>query len=70
MPLTIWRCTRQGAMVERHTQQEAMRKFRVFVKDKFNAIFDTIEKARECRRALKELNYKNIVIKVTEEDLP
>ncbi len=57
-------------MVERHTQQEAMRKFRVFVKDKFNAIFDTIEKARECRRALKELNYKNIVIRVTEEDLP
>jgi hypothetical protein len=70
LPLTIWRCTRQGAMVERHTQQEAMRKFRVFVKDKFNAIFDTIEKARECRRALKELNYKNIVIRVTEEDLP
>ena len=57
-------------MVERHTQQEAMRKFRVFVKDKFNAIFDTIEKARECRAALKELNYQNIIIQVTEEDMP
>ena len=47
-----------------------MRRFRVFVKDKFNAIFDTIDKARECRRALKELNYKNIIIQVTEEDMP
>jgi hypothetical protein len=46
-----------------------MRKFRVFVKDKFNAIFDTIEKARECRAALKELKYKNISIIVTEEDV-
>ena len=47
-----------------------MRKFRVLVKDNFNAIFDTIEKARECRAALKELNYQNIIIQVTEEDLP
>ena len=47
-----------------------MRKFRVYVKDKFNALFDSIEKARECRRSLQELNYKNIIIQVTEEDLP
>jgi len=28
-----------------------MRRFRVFVEGKFNAIFDSIEKARECRKA-------------------
>ena len=59
-------------MAERFTRTEnewAMRKFRVFVKDKFNAIFDTIEKARECRAALKELKYENISIIVTEEDI-
>ena len=47
-----------------------MKKFRVFVKDNFSAVFDTIEKARECRAALKELNYDNIIIQVSEEDLP
>lgn len=70
MPYVSRRKKRIFTDVERHTQQVTMRKFRVFVKDRFNAIFDTIEKARECRRALKELNYKNIVIRVTEEDLP
>jgi hypothetical protein len=47
-----------------------MRKFRVFVEGKFNAIFDSIEKARECRKALQSLNFDNIVIRVEEEDLP
>lgn len=47
-----------------------MRRFRVFVKDKFEAIYDTIEKARECRRALQSLKYENIIIKVEDVDLP
>ena len=47
-----------------------MRIFRVFVEGKFNAIFDSIEKARECRKALQSLNFDNIVIRVEEEDLP
>jgi hypothetical protein len=47
-----------------------MKKFRVFVAGKFNAIFDSIEKARECRKALQSLNFENIVISVEEEDLP
>ena len=46
-----------------------MNKFRVFVKDKFDVVFDTIEKARECRRALKQLKYKGIEIIVTQEDI-
>ena len=46
-----------------------MRKFRVYVEDRFEAIFDTIEKARECRRALQSLKYNNIVISITEEDI-
>lgn len=47
-----------------------MRRFRVFVKDKFEAIYDTIEKARECRRALQSLKYENIIIKVEDVDVP
>jgi len=46
-----------------------MRKFRVYVEDRFEAIFDTIDKARECRRALQSLKYNNIVISITEEDI-
>ena len=47
-----------------------MRRFRVFVKDKFEAIFDTIDKARECRRALQSLKYENIIIRVEDQDVP
>ena len=47
-----------------------MRRFRVFVKDKFEAIYDMIEKARECRRALQSLKYENIIIKVEDVDVP
>jgi hypothetical protein len=47
-----------------------MRRFRVFVKDKFEAIYDTIDKARECRRALQSLKYENIIIKVEDVDVP
>ncbi len=46
-----------------------MNKFRVFVKDKFDVVFDTIEKARDCRRALQQLKYKGIEIIVTQEDI-
>lgn len=47
-----------------------MRRFRVFVKDKFEAFFDTIDKARECRKALQSLKYDNIIIRVEDVDLP
>lgn len=47
-----------------------MRRFRVFVKDKFEAIYDTIDKARECRRALQSLKFENIIIKVEDVDVP
>lgn len=43
--------------------------FRVHVKDSFDAVFDTIEQARACRKALKRLDYKNIIISVTTEDV-
>jgi len=46
-----------------------MRKFRVLVKDKFDVVFDTIEKARECRSALTQLKYEGIEIIVTQEDI-
>ena len=46
-----------------------MNKFRVFVKGKFDVVFDTIEKARDCRKALKQLKYKGIEIIVTQEDI-
>lgn len=45
------------------------RLFKVYVKGKFEAIFDTIDKARECRRALKSLKYKDISIIVMEDDI-
>lgn len=45
------------------------RQFRVYVKDKFEAIFDTIHEARVCRKALQRLNYENIVIQVTDSDV-
>ena len=44
-----------------------MNKFRVFVKDKFDVVFDTIEKARDCRKALTQLKYTGIEIIVTED---
>ena len=45
------------------------KKFRVYVEGKFEAIYDTIDKARECRRALQSLNYENIVISVGDDDV-
>ena len=56
-------------MVTNHSQQTIMNKFRVFVKDKFDVVFDTIEKARECRKALRQLKYEKIHIIVTQEDI-
>lgn len=44
------------------------KRFRVYVKGKFEAMFDTIDKARECRRALQSLKYKNIIISVLQDD--
>ena len=44
-----------------------MNKFRVFVKDKFDVVFDTIEKARECRKALRQLKYEGIEIIITQK---
>lgn len=44
------------------------KRFKVYVKGKFEAMFDTIDKARECRRALQSLKYKNIIISVLQED--
>ena len=52
-----------------HSQQITMNKFRVFVKDKFDVVFDTIEKARECRRALHQIKYTGIEIIITQEDI-
>jgi hypothetical protein len=53
-----------------------MNKFRVFVKDKFDVVFDnvypyvqSIEKARECRKALRQLKYEGIEIIITQEDI-
>ena len=46
-----------------------MNKFRVFVKDKFDVVFDTMDKARECRRALHQLKYTDIEIIITQEDI-
>ena len=47
-----------------------MKRFRVFVKDKFEAIFDTIDQARACRNALRRLKYEDIIIKVEDIDVP
>lgn len=43
--------------------------FKVHVEGKFEAFYDTIEKARACRKALRTLDYKNIIITVTDEDV-
>lgn len=45
------------------------KKFRVYVEGKFEAVYDTIEKARECRRALQSLKYENIIISVGDDDV-
>lgn len=45
------------------------KKFRVYVEDKFEAVYDTIDKARECRRALQSLKYENIIISVSDDDV-
>lgn len=45
------------------------KKFRVYVEGKFEAIYDTIDKARECRRALQSLKYENIIISVSLDDV-
>lgn len=47
-----------------------MKRFKVTVQDKFEAFFETIEKARHCRNVLQRLKYDNIVISVTNEDVP
>ena len=43
--------------------------FKVHVEGKFEAFYDTIEKARACRKALQTLDYENIIITVTDEDI-
>lgn len=45
------------------------KRFRVYVEGKFEAFYDTIEKARECRKALLQLKYENIVISVGADDV-
>ena len=44
-------------------------RFRVHVKDRFEAYYDTLKKARDCRKALQTLNYENIVITVEDIDI-
>ena len=44
-------------------------KFKVYVEDVFEIAFDTIDKAREMRKVLMELNYENIHITVEDEDV-
>lgn len=51
------------------TKEPTMKKFRVYVKNKFDVVFDTIDKARECRKALQQLKYKNIQIIISQEDI-
>ncbi len=46
-----------------------MRKFKVYVEDVFEIAFDTIDKAREMRKVLIDLDYKNIHITVEDEDV-
>ena len=46
-----------------------MRKFKVYIEDKFEIAFDTIEKAREMRKILTSLDYENIHIIVSEDDV-
>lgn len=44
-------------------------RFRVHVKDRFEAYYDTLKKARDCRKALQTLDYENIVITVEDIDI-
>jgi hypothetical protein len=44
-------------------------KFKVLVKNKFEIVFDTIEKARAFRQKLRDLKYKSIVIRVEQDDI-
>lgn len=46
-----------------------VKRFRVHVAGKFEAFYDTIEKARECRNALKQLKFDNITISVSDTDV-
>ena len=43
--------------------------FKLHVEGKFESFFDTIEKAIACRKALQTLDYENIIITVTDEDI-
>jgi len=45
-----------------------MRNFKVKAKAK-EFIFDTIEAARNCRKKLREMGYRDISIIVTQEDI-
>lgn len=45
------------------------KRFRVHVAGKFEAFYDTIEKARECRKALLQLKYEDIVISIDDTDV-
>ena len=44
-------------------------KFKVLVKNKFEIVFDTIEKARAFRQKLRNLKYKSIVIRFEQDDI-
>ena len=46
-----------------------VKRFRVHVAGKFEAFYDTLEKARECRKALLQLKYENIIISVSDADV-
>ena len=46
-----------------------VKRFRVHVAGKFEAFYDTLEKARECRKALLQLKYENIIISVSDVDV-
>jgi len=69
LPYKVWGLPRTQRDVKPNTPKTIMNKFRVFVKDKFDVVFDTIEKARECRKALRQLKYEKIHIIVTQEDI-
>lgn len=45
-----------------------MKRFKVYVKDKFEIAFKTIEKAREMRRLLKEHGHENVHIQVKNKE--
>lgn len=44
-------------------------RFKVHVKDRFEAYYDTIKKARDCRKALESLDYENIIITIEDVDV-